>query len=54
MLLKKGLVKLYKIQYNKFKAHQGVDKKYVEEYVWFVDTSKKGDNVLEISIDMVK
>jgi adenine-specific DNA-methyltransferase len=29
ILLKKGLVKLYKIQYNKFKAQKGVDKKFV-------------------------
>jgi adenine-specific DNA-methyltransferase len=54
ILLKKGSVKLYKIQYNKFKAQQSVDKKFVEEYVWFVDTSKKGDNVLECNIDLIK
>ena len=54
ILLKKGSVKLYKIQYNKFKAQQNVDKKFVEEYVWFVDTSKKGDSVLECTIDLIK
>ena len=54
ILLKKGSVKLYKIQYNKFKAQQSVDKKFVEEYVWFVDTSKKGDSVLECNIDLIK
>ena len=54
ILLKKGLVKLYKIQYNKFKAHQGVDKKFVEEYLWVVDTSKKGEFIVEIDIEMIK
>ena len=55
ILLKKGLVKLYKIQYNKFKAQQSVDKKFVEEYLWVVDTSKKGgDDIIEIHIDIVK
>jgi hypothetical protein len=37
ILVKKGDVKLYKIQYTKFKAQQNVDKKYVEEYIWFID-----------------
>ena len=54
ILLKKGLVKLYKIQYNKFKAQKSVDKKFVEEYLWLVDTSKKGDDIIELNIDMVK
>lgn len=38
ILLQKGQVILYRIKYNKFKAHQRVDKKYVEEYLWVVDT----------------
>ena len=41
ILVKKGFVKLYKIQYTKFKAQQSVDKKFVEEYLWVVDTTKK-------------
>lgn len=54
ILLKKGSVKLYKIQYNKFKAQQNVDKKFVEEYLWVVDTTKKGNLILEIDIELVK
>ena len=55
ILLKKGGVKLYRIQYNKFKAQQGVDKKFVEEYVWVVDTSKQCDNgVEEFHMNIVK
>ena len=54
ILIKKGLVKLYKIQYNKFKAQQSVDKKFVEEYLWVVDTTKTGDFIIEIEIEMVK
>ena len=54
ILLKKGLVKLYKIQYTKFKAQQSVDKKFVEEYLWVVDTTKKGEFIIEIDIEMIK
>ena len=54
ILIKKGLVRLYKIQYNKFKAQQTVDKKFVEEYLWVVDTTKTGDFIIEIEIEMVK
>jgi adenine-specific DNA-methyltransferase len=54
ILLKKGFVKLYKIQYNKFKAQQNVDKKFVEEYLWVIDTTKHGNLILEIDIDLVK
>ena len=50
----KTFVKLYKIQYNKFKAQQSVDKKFVEEYLWVVDTTKTGDFIIEIEIEMVK
>jgi adenine-specific DNA-methyltransferase len=53
ILLKKGFVKLYKIQYNKFKAQQSVDKKYVEEYLWVIDTTKKG-NFIEIEYELIK
>ena len=54
ILLKKGMVKLYKIQYNKFKSNQNVEKKFVEEYLWVVDTSKNSNLILEIEIEMVK
>jgi adenine-specific DNA-methyltransferase len=54
ILLKKGSVKLYKIQYNKFKAQQSVDKKFVEEYLWVVDTNKIGDVIIEIEFDLIK
>jgi adenine-specific DNA-methyltransferase len=53
-LLKRGHVKLYKIQYNKFKAQVGVEKKFVEEYLWVVDTTKTGNFVTEINIEMMK
>ena len=52
--MKKGFVKLYKIQYTKFKAQQSVDKKFVEEYLWVVDTTKKGNFIVEIDIEMLK
>jgi len=51
ILVKKGLVKLYKIQYAKFKAQKNVEKKYVEEYIWFVDTTQSGSSIIEIEID---
>ena len=54
ILVKKGFVKLYKIQYTKFKAQQSVDKKFVEEYLWVVDTTKKGNFIVEIDIEMLK
>lgn len=41
ILSKKGMVKLYKIEYKKFKAQQKVDGDYVYEYLWFVDTLKE-------------
>ena len=37
IVMKKGFVKLYKIQYNKFKAQQAVAEQYVEEYLWIID-----------------
>jgi adenine-specific DNA-methyltransferase len=54
ILLKKGSVKLYKIQYNKFKAQQSVDIKFVEEYLWVVDTTKTGDFIVEFNVDLIK
>ena len=54
VLLQKGHVKLYKIKYNKFKAQPGVGKKYTEEYLWVVDTSKKGEIIDEVYIEMIK
>lgn len=54
ILMKKGLVKLYKIQYNKFKSQQNVEKKFVEEYLWVIDTTKNATLVVEIDIDIVK
>ncbi len=40
ILIKKGSVKLYQIKYNKFKAQQNVDGKYVYEYLWVLDKTK--------------
>jgi adenine-specific DNA-methyltransferase len=54
ILLKKGNVKMYKIKYNKFKAHQNVDKKFVEEYVWVVNTAVVTNSIVEIEMEMVK
>ena len=53
ILKEKGDVKLYKIQYNKFKAQQNVAKKHTEEYVWFVDTGKKNGIIEEITISVI-
>lgn len=38
ILSEKGLVKLYKIEYKKFKAQKKIDGDCVYEYLWFVDT----------------
>jgi hypothetical protein len=54
ILLKKGMVKLYKIQYNKFKSNQNVEKNFVEEYLWVIDTSKKSNLIIEIELQMIK
>lgn len=40
IVMKKGFVKLYKIQYNKFKAQKTVTEQYVEEYLWIIDCFK--------------
>ena len=53
ILLNKGFVKLYKIKYSKFKAQKKVEKDFVEEYLWVVDTTKIGEFV-EIDTEMVK
>ena len=39
ILSKKGIVKLYKIEYKKFKAQKKIEGEYVYEYLWFVETS---------------
>jgi adenine-specific DNA-methyltransferase len=54
ILIKKGTVKLYIIKYAKFKAQQNVEKKYVEEYLWVVNTSTKSELIEEIEIELVK
>jgi adenine-specific DNA-methyltransferase len=54
ILIRKGKVKLYKIQYNKFKAHKGVDQKYVEEYIWFINTSIISTEITEIELELIK
>jgi len=48
ILLKKGDITLHKIQYTKFKAQQNVDKKFVFEYVWVIDTYSKTNLFTEI------
>jgi adenine-specific DNA-methyltransferase len=42
LLRKKGLVTLYKIKYNKFKAQKNVDGDHVYEYLWVVHTEEFG------------
>jgi adenine-specific DNA-methyltransferase len=54
ILVKKGAVKLYIIKYAKFKAQQNVEEKYVEEYLWVVNTSVKSILIEEIEIDLIK
>jgi adenine-specific DNA-methyltransferase len=54
ILVKKGSVKLYIIKYAKFKAQQNVEEKYVEEYLWVVNTSVKSTLIEEIEIDLIK
>ena len=50
ILLTKGDIKLYKIKYQKFKAQKSVKTKFVEEYIWFVDTSQITDIFEEIEV----
>ena len=40
MLLKRGKVTLYKMQYKKFKAQISVKEKFVEEYLWVVNINE--------------
>ena len=54
ILIKKGAVKLYIIKYAKFKAQANVEKKYVEEYLWVVNTSINSELIEEIEIDLIK
>jgi adenine-specific DNA-methyltransferase len=54
ILIKKGAVKLYRIKYAKFKAQANVEKKYVEEYLWVVNTSINSELIEEIEIDLIK
>jgi len=54
ILVKKGAVKLYIIKYAKFKAQQNVEEKYVEEYLWVVNTSIESQLIEEIEIDLIK
>ena len=54
ILIKKGAVKLYLIKYAKFKAQQNVEQKYVEEYLWVVNTSIKSKIIEEIEIELIK
>ena len=54
ILIKKGAVKLYIIKYAKFKAQQNVEEKYVEEYLWVVNTSIKSHLIEEIEIELIK
>jgi adenine-specific DNA-methyltransferase len=42
LLMSKGGVHLVKIRYKKFKARQEVDKAWVYEYLWYVDTNEQG------------
>jgi len=54
ILIQKGKVKLYKIQYAKFKAQSKIDTKFVEEYLWVVDTTKSNSNLEIIHINLIK
>lgn len=54
ILIKKGAIKLYIIKYAKFKAQQNVEEKYVEEYLWVVNTSIKSHLIEEIEIELIK
>jgi adenine-specific DNA-methyltransferase len=54
LLLQKGDIKLYKIEYNKFKAQQNVDGDKVYEYIWFIDTSLHNNKFEEIIMDLIK
>ena len=53
IVMKKGFVKLYKIQYNKFKAQKTVTEQYVEEYLWVIDCFQ-GSGFEEIETTLIK
>jgi adenine-specific DNA-methyltransferase len=54
ILLQKGDIKLYKIEYNKFKAQQNVNGDKVYEYIWFIDTSLHNNKFEEIIMELKK
>jgi adenine-specific DNA-methyltransferase len=54
ILLDKGDVILYKINYSKFKAQQKVKEKTVIEYIWFINTMSKNKEYKEIKIEIKK
>jgi len=53
ILISKGNVKLYKIEYNKFKAQKNVNGDKVYEYIWFVDTNNINNKFEEIDMDLI-
>jgi adenine-specific DNA-methyltransferase len=48
ILITKGDIILYKIEYNKFKAQKNVKIKKVIEYIWFIDTKKNNNTYSEV------
>jgi len=47
ILLKKGDVTLYTIPYKKYKSQTEAHDQQVQEYIWFIDTTKKTDTFLQ-------
>ena len=47
LLNKYGRIKLYKIEYKKFKAQKKVSGDTVYEYLWFIDKTKQPTNIIE-------
>lgn len=54
ILLEKGDVILYKINYNKFKAQKSVKGNNVTEYIWFINTSHKNKKYTETVVNVIK
>lgn len=54
ILLNKGNIILYKINYNKFKAQANIKEKKVIEYIWFINTLNKNKKYKEIIMDIKK
>lgn len=54
ILLKKGDIKLYKIEYNKFKAQKNVNGSKVYEYIWFVNMTSCNNQFEEIITNLIK